>query len=180
VSATGSDESQIRTWPPISGVLDGRWLELEVYTNGRHTYLIARSQAQWVITREPGERIPSDVTKITIKVTDSKRRRELIVTRPRILEEIVGLYNSLGVIQPVAISCPLNAGGSLTVGFYGSRNQMVASASSYPGADAPWPASTAAWSCYPIEIRLARQTAPSLSGNVVTPLSKLLHTKLDQ
>src|ERR1700733_1195597 len=41
------EESPIRSWPPVPGVLDGRWLQLQAYSYGSHTYLTARAQSQW-------------------------------------------------------------------------------------------------------------------------------------
>jgi hypothetical protein len=177
-----ADESQIRSWPPVAGVLDGRWLELEAYSYGTHTYLTARAQSQWVITRDPDERIPSSVTKITIKVTSGNGRttRQLTVTKRGIVHQVIRLYNSLGVIQPATINgCPGQPGGVLALRFYDSPTNVIATASSPADATPRWPASTAAWACFPIQIKLAQSSYPSLSGNVITPLGTLLQTKLN-
>jgi hypothetical protein len=176
-----TDESQIRSWPPVTGVLDGRWLQVQAYSYGTHTYLTARAQSQWVITREASERIPSRVTKITIKVTDGHGHttHDLTVTKPGIVGQIIGLYNSLGVIQPATImGCPGEPEGSLTLRFYDSPTNVIATASSSAGANQPWPASTAGWACFPIGVRIGQHHYPSLSGDVITPLGKLIHIKL--
>jgi hypothetical protein len=151
------DESQIRSWSPVAGVLDGRWLQLEAYTHGNQTYLTARAQSQWVITREAIERIPSNAIKITIRVTDGSGHsiHQLTVAKLRIVHQIVGLYNSLGVIQPATINgCPPEP-GVLTLRFYDSSTNVIATASSPADANPPWPPSAAAWACFPIKIDVA-------------------------
>lgn len=181
VGADSVDESQIRSWPPVAGVLDGRWLQLQAYTHGTHTYLTARAQSQWVITREAREQIPSDVTKIAINVRDANGHtiHELTVATPRIVHRVVALYNSLGVVQPATImGCPPEPGGVLTLTFYDSPTHVIATASSPADANPPWPPSAAAWECFPIKVRLGQHSYPSLSGNVITPLGKLLHARL--
>ncbi len=184
IESTGSgdnDESQIRSWPSVKGVLDGRWLQLQAYSNAGHTYLTARAQSQWIITRDPSERIPSNVTKITISVTDGHGHavHRLTITKPRTVGEVVRLYNSLGVIQPATImGCPPELGGVLALRFYDSPTNVIATANSPADANPRMSPSAAAWACFPIKINLAQHSYPSLSGNVITPLGKLLHTKL--
>ncbi len=176
-----TDESQIRSWPPVKGVLDGRWLRLEAYSYGTHTYLTARAQSQWVITREASERIPSKVTKITIKVTDGHGRttQDLTITKPRIVDKVVGLYNSLGVIQPATImGCPGEPEGVLTLRFYDSPTYVIATASSSAGADQNLASLSRSVGLLPNRRKNQQQHYPSLSGNVITPLGKLIHTKL--
>jgi hypothetical protein len=185
IQSTGSgdgDESQIRSWPPVKGVLDGRWLQLQAYSNAGHTYLTARAQSEWVITRDSSERISSNVTKITITVINGNGRKvhQLTITKPRTVRDVVRLYNSLGVIQPATImGCPGEPGGTLALKFYNSPTDEIATASSPADANPPWPTSAAAWACFPIKITLTEHSAPSLSGNVITPLAKLVHTRLN-
>ena len=164
-------------------MLDGRWLQLNAYLHAGHTYLTARAQSQWVITRQATEQIPSNVTKITVSVTDGHNHvvHQLTITKSRIMHQVVALYNSLGVIQPATINgCPPTATGSVTLRFYDSPTNVIATASSPADANPRMPPSAAAWACFPIQIKLDQHSYPSLSGNVVTPLGKLLHTKLTQ
>lgn len=181
-TGTGEILSQIRSWPPINGVLDGRWLQLQAYSSENHTYLTAQAQSQWVITRNASERIPSSVTKVTISVTTATHRKvhQVTITRPSTVRQVVRLYNSLGVIQQATImGCPPQLAGVLELSFYRSHSNVIATASSPTDASPPWPASAPAWACFPIKITLAQHRAPSLSGNVLTPLAKLLHTRLN-
>jgi hypothetical protein len=160
-------------------VLDGRWLQIEAYAHGGNTYLTARTESQWVVVREASERIPSSVTQITVSVANARGQGidHMTVTKPRVLQQIIALYNSLGVIQPAMITgCPPEPAGVLTLSFYSSPTNVIATASSSTAADAPWPASAPAWACFPIRIRLAQRSYPSLSGNVITPIERLLHT----
>lgn len=177
------DVSQIRYWPPVRGVLDGRWLEIEAYSHGTRTYVTAHTQSQWVVTREQSERIPSSVTQITVRVTNAHglRVRQLTIRSTRIVHQIVGLYDSLGVDQPATImGCPPEPAGVLTVSFYDSPTSVIATASSPTDATPRWAASAPAWACFPISVRIAQRSYPSLSGNVITPLERLLRTKLAQ
>ncbi len=176
------DVSQIRSWPPVRGVLDGRWLEVEAYTDGAHTYLTARTESQWVVARQANERIPSSVTQIRVSVANARGQRvhQMTVTKPPLVHQIVGLYNSLGVVQPAIImGCPPEPAGVLTLRFYNSPTNVIATASSSTAANPHWPASAPAWACFPISIRLAQRSYPSLSGNVITPLERLLHTNMN-
>lgn len=175
----GGYVEQMRYWPPVRGILDGRWLEITAYRLGTRAYLTARTQSQWVVTRRASERIPANVKKVTIKVTNASGRAidQLTITKPQIVHRLVRLYNSLGVIQPGTMSCPLERGGSLALGFYGSATKVIATATSSTSATATWPPSTAAWECFPIAFRLEGHSYPSLSGNVITPLAKLIHAK---
>ncbi|MGC9220835.1 MAG: lipoprotein [Solirubrobacteraceae bacterium] len=180
-SGNGEEELQIRSWPPVKGVLNGRWLALQAYSSAGHTYLTARAQSQWVITRDSNERIPSNVSKIEITVTNGNGRKahQLTITKHRTVRDVVRLYNSLGVIQPATIlGCPPEITGSLTVRFYKPPADEVATAISPNDGNPSWPASAAVWACFPIKITLAQHRAPSLSGNVITPLARLLHTRL--
>jgi hypothetical protein len=104
----------------------------------------------------------------------------MTVTKPRVVHQIVGLYNSLGVIQPAIIAgCPPEPAGVVTLRFYNSPTNAIATASSSTAADARWPGSAPAWACFPISIRLAQRSYPSLSGNVIAPLERLLHAELN-
>jgi hypothetical protein len=177
-----ADVSQIRSWPPVRGVLDGRWLQIEAYAHGARTYLTARTESQWVVARDASERIPSSITRITVSIADARGQgvHQMTVTKPRVVHQIVGLYNSLGVIQPAIImGCPPEPAGVLTLRFYNSPTNVIATASSSTAADARWPASAPAWACFPISIRLVQRSYPSLSGNVIRPLERLLHTQLN-
>lgn len=177
----GAEVSQIRYWPPVKGVLDGRWLQIEAYAHGAHTYLTARTESQWVVAREASERIPASVTRVTVSVANARGRQmhQMTVTKPLVVRRVVGLYNSLGVIQPAIImGCPPEPAGTVTLRFYASPTSVIATASSSTAADPRWPASAPAWACFPISIRLAHRNYPSLSGNVITPLERLLHIKL--
>lgn len=183
IQSTGSGdvESEIRIWPPVPGVLIGRWLQLQSSAIGTRTYLTASAQSQWDILRPANERIPQDVAKITVRVTDASGHRvhQLTVRNHRLVHHVVGLYNALGVIQPAEImGCPGEPAGVLTLSFYSSSADVIATASSSTLASTHMPPSAAAWACFPIKVTLADQHYPSLSGDVIAPLARLLHTRL--
>jgi hypothetical protein len=84
--------------PSINGVLDVRWLEIEVTARAAGgTLLYAESQSQWVVTRSPREHIPSGAREVD--VTSAVPGRQPFVSR-RVLSRakvgaLVALFNSL-------------------------------------------------------------------------------------
>jgi hypothetical protein len=61
-----SSQSVVRSWPVVEGILDVRWLEVEVTSHAGGTLLYAESQSQWVVTRPFGERIPPGVREVDV------------------------------------------------------------------------------------------------------------------
>jgi len=173
----------IRSWPPVHGVLDVRWLEIEVTarTDGG-TLLYAKSQSQWVVTRQLSEQIPPGVSEVDVtsawpgKPPFISRR----VTDHAKIHTIVLLFDSLGTVQPDEINCPS----------FGPR-PVVAVTFRNPGSDRPvararvssvasfrWPADVAGWTCFPITFNVRGHNRSPLVGNVITPIQRLLHIKL--
>lgn len=124
--------SVIRSWAPVKGVLDTRFLRIEV--TGRSSggsLLSAESQSQWVIVRRARERVPAAVTevKITDGIPGHPPRLSRTVTAPRTVERLVDLFNSLGVVQPGSINCPGEPAGRpvVRVVFRGASARAVES-----------------------------------------------------
>jgi hypothetical protein len=181
-SGAGS-QSVIRSWPAVKGVLDVRWVELEVTAHAGGTLLYAESQSQWVIARPAGERIPAGVREVDVSsgwpgTAPGLTRR--VTDRPKV-RALVALFDSLEIIQPVAINCPaLMPGPVVTVVFRGGAGgQPVARASVAADAHFSWPADTPGWACLPIDFAASGRAWSPLAGNVVTPIERLLHVKLD-
>ena len=117
-------QSVIRSWAPVGGVLDTRWLEIAVAgrPNGG-TNLFAESQSQWVVARPAGERIPAGVTEVDVTegLPGHPPQLSRTVTAPVSVDRLVTLFNSLGIVQPVAINCPAETVEQIvTVTFRGS------------------------------------------------------------
>jgi hypothetical protein len=115
VFSTGSggtapaSQSVIRSWAPVSGVLDTRWVEIAVA--GRSdggTNLFAESQSQWVVARPARERIPAGIAEVDVTegLPGHPPQLSRTVTAPASVDRLVALFNSLGIVQPVAINCP--------------------------------------------------------------------------
>jgi hypothetical protein len=181
-SGAGS-RSVIRSWQPVKGVLDVRWVEVEVTAHAGGTLLYAQSQSQWVVTRPVGERIPAGVR--VVDVTSgwpgkNPRVTRRVTDRPKV-RALVSLFNSLEILQPGAINCPAFMPGPVVVVTFLSAGsaQPVARASVAAAADFSWPDYTPGWACLPIGFAAAGRTWSPLAGNVVTPIGRLLHVKLD-
>jgi hypothetical protein len=178
-------QSVIRSWAPVSGVLDTRWLEIAVA--GRSdgaTNLSAESQSQWVVARPARERIPAGVTEVD--VTDGLPAHppqiSRKVTAPAVVERLVALFNSLGIVQPAAINCPPEAVQRIvTVTFRGAANGPALAVATVDAiADFSWPVSLPGWACVSIGFTVAGHTSDSLIGNVITPLDHALHVHLER
>jgi hypothetical protein len=175
--------SVIRSWPPVDGVLDVRWLEIEVTSRaGGGTVLYAESQSQWVVTRPLGERIPAGVREVDVtsswpgKPPFLSRR----VTNRAKVRTLVALFDSLGIVQPGAISCPSETITPIVaVGFrVAGTGRPVARASVSSVASFSWPANVPGWACFPITFSVHGRNRSPLAGNVITPIQRLLHVKL--
>jgi hypothetical protein len=188
VESTGSGgpqpmQSVIRAWPSIPGVLGIRWLQIQVRSTGSdQTLLSAIAQSQWIVDRSAWQRIPADVQAIT--VTSSVPRRppflSLTVTSQRHVRSLIELFNSLPLVQPAVTSCPEEPTDQpiVTITFKDTTTgQPAAQARVSSAANVHWPASAAAWGCYPTELGLHGHQA-ALSGNVVGPLQRVLGVNL--
>jgi hypothetical protein len=177
-------QSVIRSWAPVGGVLDTRFLSIEVtgHASGR-TLLAAESQSQWVIVRPAQERVPAAVTEV--KITDGlpghPPRLTRIVTARRTVRRLLELFNGLGIVQPGSINCPAvpTAEPVVTVTFRAAAAaRALASASVNPGANFSWPDSVPGWACFPITFSAEGHRYRPLIGNVISPIDRLLHVRL--
>jgi len=178
-----SSQSVIRSWPPVDGVLDVRWLSIEVTSRADGgTLLSAESQSQWVVTRPVDDQIPADVREVDVtsgwpgKAPFIARR----VTSQAKVRALVALFDSLGIVQPGAINCPAETITPIVVvGFrVGGSRRLAARASVSSVASFSWPASVPGWACFPIAFSVAGQGRSALVGNVITPIQRLLDVKL--
>jgi hypothetical protein len=189
VVSTGSSgpdpnsRSVIRSWPPVDGVLGGRWLEVDVtsHTSGG-TLLHAESQSQWIVVRPLGERIPAGVREVDVtsgwagKPPLLSRR----VTNRANVRRLVALFDSLAILQPVAINCPAFPNGppNVVIAFRGATGRLLARASVNSAASFSWPADTPGWACFAISFDVLGRDRRPLVGNVITPIDRLLHVRL--
>jgi hypothetical protein len=189
VVSTGSggpnpmSQSVIRSWPPIQGVLDVRWLEIEVTsTAGGGTLLYAESQSQWVVTRPVSEQIPPGVGEVD--VTSAWPGKPPFVSRSVTgaakVRALVTLFDSLGIGQPDVISCPSYVPRPGVVVAFRARGsgRLLARAHVSSVARFRWPADVPGWGCFPISFNVRGRNRPELVGNVITPIEGLLHIKL--
>jgi hypothetical protein len=168
-----------RAWPPTAGVLDTRWLELQVTARAHGgTLLWAESQSQWVVTRPAAERIPAGVREVDVSDAWPGKRPLLTrrVTGHAQVRALVGLFNSLGIAQPVTINCPAETLTPIvTVRFRRSAGATpVARAAVSASANFPWPADLPGANCYPITFSVEGRRGTPLVGNVIAPLQRRL------
>jgi hypothetical protein len=177
-------ESITRAWPPVSGVLGIRWLELLVTALRQGgTRLYAESQSQWEVVRPRDDRIVGSVHQIDITENWAGKSPFLVryVSARRDLRTLTRLFNSLGVVQPGSINCPDETISPIvTLRFRASPTSApIAQASVSSTAVYHWPASLPGSACYPIRLVIQGQRAePQLVGNVITPIDRLLHLHL--
>lgn len=179
-----SSQSVIRSWPSVVDVLDVRWLEIDVTSaSSGGTQLHAESQSQWVITRPRGEQIPAGVREVD--VTGSWPAKPPFVSRQVTnraeVRRLVRLFDSLAIIQPGAINCPEFSPNHATVVIdfrSGATNRVVADASVSSEANFSWPANVPGWSCFPVAFSAGGRNWNPLSGNVITPIERLLRVNL--
>jgi hypothetical protein len=188
VESTGSGgpqpmQSVTRAWPSIPGVLGIRWLQIQVTSTGSNqTLLSAMAQSQWIIDRSASQRIPADVQAITVTSAMPRKPPFLsqTVTNHQHVRTLIELFNSLPLVQPAVTSCPEEPTDQpiVTITFKdATAGQPAAHARVSSAANIHWPASAAAWGCYPTELSLDRHQA-ALAGNVVGPLQRVLGLNL--
>ena len=179
-----SSRSVIRSWPPVDRVLDVRWLEISVTSLASGgTQLYAKSQSQWVVGRPRGEHIPSGVREVDV-TSGSPGKPPFVsrqVTNRAEVRTLVKLFDSLEIVQPGAINCPASSPNppTVTVDFRaGETDRLVADASVSPVASFSWPANTPGWACFPVGFTVLGRHWSPLSGNVITPIERLLRVRL--
>jgi hypothetical protein len=175
--------SVTRSWPPVHGILDGRWLDIEVTARSDGgTRLYADGQSQWVIVRPKGEYIPAGVREVDI--TDGRPGRAPFLSRDvtsrATVHKLVTLFNSLEIVQPVAINCPAESVTPIVeIAFRTAGNGApVALAKVSSSANLSWPASVPGWECFSIAFNVGGRSWPALVGNVIRPIQRLLRVKL--
>jgi hypothetical protein len=184
-SAGPTVQSVIRSWPPVSGILDTRWLEI-VVTGGSKggTDLFAESQSQWVVTRPARERIPAGVTEVDITkgLTGEAPQFSRRVAEAKTVGRLVALFDSLEVSQPGEINCPgETVEPTVKVVFRGVANGPALAAATVDAlADFSWPDSLPGWACFSISFAAGGHAFDSLVGNVISPIDHLLHVHLER
>jgi hypothetical protein len=153
------------TWPEVAGVLGDRELQVTVTAlPGSVTGVLAESQSDWVVPRPSTERIPGSVREIDIIARKPGRSPYLVhVTDGGEVRYMVGLFNSMPIVQPVTINCPALLGGGQVLTFTfrnrrGGPSQAEASFTEFPN--------LSAWSgpCTPVELRIGGRRQQSLAG----------------
>ena len=174
----------IRSWSPVSGILDVRWLEIEVAgQSSGGTVLSAESQSQWIVARPARERVPTSVTEVDVTKGLPGQPPQLSrrVTALRTVRRLVALFDALGIVQPGEISCPEETvQPTVTVAFRAAATgRVLASATVDAAADFSWPDSVPGWACFSIGFVAGGHRFDSLIGNVISPIDHLLHVRLE-
>lgn len=178
-----ASQSVTLSWPTVKHVLDGRWLEVDVTSRASGgTRLHAEAQSQWVVTRPPGERIPAGVRDVDVTSgwPGQPPLVSRLVTNRAQVRRLVGLFDSLEIVQPGAINCPDEvATPTVVVRFRGgATNRPLAEARVSSTASFSWPANLPGWSCFPVTFSVLGHRWSPLVGNVITPIQRLLRVDL--
>jgi hypothetical protein len=174
------DQSVIRSWPAVAGVLGLRWLRIEVASApSGGTTLSAKSQSQWIVTRNAAERIPPGVREVDVTSgwPGKPPLLSLRVTSEAKVHELVSLFDSLGVLQPGVVNCPEIMAPTVIVSFR-ARGRRVARAMLSAQSDVSWPAYTGGWACFATQLSILGRHVSPLVGNVIRPIQRLLHVRL--
>lgn len=177
--------SVIRSWPSRTGILDLRWLYVSAGSRAHGgTLLYAKSESEWVVVRPASEHIPAGVGEIDITDGWSGKQPFLSrqVTKRESIDKLVTLFNSLEIVQPIAINCPAETATPIVQLEFlaGKARRPVARASASASADFSWPANVPGWACFPVGFHAGGRRWPPLAGNVISPIQRLLHVKLDR
>jgi len=175
-------QSVIRSWPAVAGVLDVRWLEVEVGSHAGGALLYAESQSQWVVTRPLSERVPAGVREVGVS-SGWPGKPPFLSRRVRSRAEVralVALFDSLGIVQPGSINCPAEMIRPIVVVSFRAdeTGRELARASVSSAASFSWPANVPGWACFSVSFSVRGRALSPLVGNVVTPIQRLLHVKL--
>jgi hypothetical protein len=114
-------------WPPVGNVLGYRELQVTVTSLGNgESGILAQAQSDWVVLRSWRERVPPGVTTVRVRLQRAPRRiglkklgrlSQTLITIPRVVARTVSLVDSLAVVQPIELMCPMEGfpAGALTV-----------------------------------------------------------------
>lgn len=119
-----TSESVAFAWPPITGTLGMRWLNITVaQLQDGQTGLRADAQVVWITPRPASETIPTDARLLRVSVhstipANQPRQRPLRIASQRKIAEVIALLNSLPAAQPGVRSCPADFGITVRLAFY--------------------------------------------------------------
>jgi hypothetical protein len=143
-------------WRAIAGVLAQRTLVVNVVQlPGRTTGIRADAEDVWITPRPRSERIPGDITRLTVTVTGGgkTKRAPVVFSSSRRIGAAAAVINSLPLFPPGTYSCPADWGVEVELAFYaGSRTDPVAVAK------------LDASGCQTVSFRLDGRREPALAG----------------
>ena len=103
------------------------------------------------------------------------------VTNRAEVRRLVTLFDSLEIVQPGAINCPEFSPNPATVVIDfrgGATKRVVADATVNSEASFSWPPNVPGWACFPVAFTARGRNWSPLSGNVITPIERLLRVNL--
>lgn len=148
---------------------------------GSATGVLAQAQSDWIVPRQPTERIPAFAHEVDVTSTPPGGRRliYLQVTAPRTVRRLVALIDAMPVVQPGVVSCPsLTATGArvISLGFRRRAGGPLLAQASYfdhPGLLAP------SGPCEPVQLSVGgRSDAPLIGGYFVRQAQHVLGATL--
>ncbi len=174
----------IRGWPPITGVLGVRWLQIQVTPlSGNRTRLSAVAQSQWIVARSTSERIPDGVREIEVTsgVAGEPPSLSRTLNDQQKVRSVIKLFDSLPPVQPVAVNCPAESPNQPVVTVTFRRRitgRPAATARVSSAANLHVPAIDGVWACSATQLNILGRRQPALAGNVIRPLEGLLNDDL--
>lgn len=119
-----TSESVAFAWPPITGTLGMRWLNITAtQLQDGQTGLRADAQVVWITPRPASETIPTSARLLRVSVhstiaANQPQQRPLRIASQRKIAEVIALLNSLPAAQPGIRSCPADFGITVRLVFY--------------------------------------------------------------
>jgi hypothetical protein len=166
-SKTGTSELEVDySWPPVTGVLRSRLLQVTVTSIGDgRTGVLAEAQSVWIVPRSASERIPAttQIVQITSTVPGAARGGNLTVTRAARVRAIVALLNALPTVQPGAIPCPAFPDPKLITMTFRTRSAGPALAVLRFFDYRPWRAAGSG-QCDPVQLSIGGRPRTALDG----------------
>jgi hypothetical protein len=108
------------SWPPVHGLLAQRVLLVQAAElTGGGTGIRADALVQWIVPRSASERVPRGVHEVDVTRAAPGQSPSLsikVVAQDKI-RALISMVDALGIVQPVAVSCPLLPVDAATVTF---------------------------------------------------------------
>ncbi len=158
--------------PALAAVLADRHLYVSVSSTGPgQTKVFAQAESIWISARPKSERIPTATRQVVVRITQANHpERTKIVSRPRIVDQVVADFNTVETVQPDQYNCGMTLSPvSFSYGFMGANGSELAHVTyTVMASQSPGP-------CNPMTISIAgRRRTALLGGPQIIRVQRLL------